>query len=150
MLDGFTVSSNCWFWSQLKLGSETDQMPNSTKVEMISFAKEMAGDPKRVCECCREWFGPGIMQSDFYQYSSPEGGWFRSLLSYRVSQTLRWRTLSSVGGLFRTGTGRTSPWHLLPHQDVPVTPRANFTSQFCFYVTGCVELQTLVQRSQNK
>lgn len=54
MLDGFTVSSNCWFWSQLKLGSETDQMPNSTKVEMISFAKEMARDPKRVCECCRE------------------------------------------------------------------------------------------------
>lgn len=61
MLDGFTVSSNCWFWSQLKLGSETDQMPNSTKVEMISFAKEMAGDPKRVCESLQ-----GVIRSRDY------------------------------------------------------------------------------------
>lgn len=51
MLDAFTVSSNCWFSSQLKLGSETDQMPNSPEVEMIAFAKEMAGDKKRVSEC---------------------------------------------------------------------------------------------------
>ena len=71
MLDGFTVSSNCWFWSQLKLGSETNQMPNSTKVEMISFAKETAGDTKRVCESCRERFGPGIMQSDFINSLNP-------------------------------------------------------------------------------
>lgn len=38
MLDGFAVSSNSWFLSQLKLGSETDQMPSSPKVEIISFA----------------------------------------------------------------------------------------------------------------
>jgi hypothetical protein len=54
MLDELTVSSNCWFSSQPKLGSETDQMPNSPKVEIISFAKGMAGDKKRVSQCFRE------------------------------------------------------------------------------------------------
>lgn len=60
MLDEFTVSSNCWFSSQLRLGSETDQMPNSPEVKIIAFAEEMAGD-KRGC--------PNAKGGDLVQYN---------------------------------------------------------------------------------
>lgn len=74
---------------------------------------------------------------------------FRSLLSYKVSQALWWRTLSSVEGLFRTG--RTSNWYLLPHQDVPCYPESQFHFNCFVSMSLCrVEMQTLIWRSQNK
>jgi hypothetical protein len=43
MLGKFKISSNCWLQSQLKPGSETNQVPNSPKVQIITLNKKKTG-----------------------------------------------------------------------------------------------------------